>query len=218
MSILSSIRATTPTCLVVAFLVAGYGTIVLVQRHRQRKRLQKSDAEQCRKTLTGFDLSVAVDQLKDMFPRIETKEILSQLAAAGVFKLAVIDDIGLNGCINHVVERLLRQEARIHATTMECTCCYDDKPVDDFCSCRDGTHIYCADCIRRHAEALVFGAGRMGHRRASYNTVELSCIDNECDSTFADSTVQRVMSGRAMERYNELQGYLNVKEAQLEDL
>jgi hypothetical protein len=162
MCTLSSIRATTATCLVVAFLVAGYGTIVLVKTHRQRKRFQETDAEHCRKTLTGFDLSVAVDQLKDMFPRVETKENLSQLAAAGVFKLAEDDDTDLNDCINRVVEHLLQQEARGHAT-MECTCCYDDKPVDDFGSCRDGSHVYCVDCIRRHAEALVFGAGRLGN-------------------------------------------------------
>jgi hypothetical protein len=96
---------------------------------------------------------------------------------------------------------------------------FDDRPMEEFGTCRDGAHLNCVDCIRRHTEALVFGAGRLGHRRASYKMAEVSCIDNECDSTFAESTVQRAMTGRATERYNELQGYMNnVKEAHLDDL
>jgi hypothetical protein len=172
---------------------------------------------------TSRDVTDAIKQLKNMFPALETASIRSLLIESGVGQGT------LQECVNSVVERLLQvtpieemdynHDEAVTSSSMECSCCFEDLPIEHFSACRDGTHIYCLDCIRRHAEALVFGAGRLGNNHsAAASLMELSCIQNECDSTFAESTVQRAMAEKAMERYSELQGSMNIKQAQLDDL
>jgi hypothetical protein len=39
--------------------------------------------------------------------------------------------------------------------TIECSCCCDDKPIEEFGQCSDG-HLICKKCIKTHAENTIY--------------------------------------------------------------
>lgn len=111
--------------------------------------------------------------------------------------------------------------------SIECPCCCETVPTDQFVSCRLGNHWYCKTCVQQHARALVFGAGRI--RRMPTNNKnddddtqaqmdELECIAVECSSTFTQSSLMQALDEKELERYGELQAQLGVAKAHLEDL
>ncbi len=122
----------------------------------------------------------------------------------------------------------LRKLAEVEGLAIECQCCYSDCYFEEMIHCVGEGHLFCLDCVRRHAEEQVFGCGALGTTinngttsgsKSFPNNGELGCISVDgCKSFFTRSTLLKALPKKVMERYDELRFVQVLNDAKLKDL
>ena len=118
-----------------------------------------------------------------------------------------------------VEEKIRRQEARKRSENsgsgVECGCCFDRVPIEEMVACRNEGHLFCADCIQSYANTAVFSNGSLGVVKATGKpSCELLCCDSSgCQSGFHEEHLEKVLSIKTLDKYNELQFRANMEAA-----
>ncbi len=132
----------------------------------------------------------------------------------------------------------LRKQAELEGNAIECNCCYVECAFEEMVHCVEEGHLFCVDCVRRHAEEQIFGSGKLGvdttttsasgsgSKSTSVLTMttspafgELNCMDvNGCTSHFARSALMKALPQKVMEKYDELQANQNLEKVGIKDL
>ena len=116
-------------------------------------------------------------------------------------------------------------------TALECSCCYLDFAFEELVACRDEGHLFCVDCLRRHAEERVFGIGSFGGggkqgrggaeagEGEAPERNEITCMHMDgCESGFPLELLRKALPAKVMEKYNELQATRALEIAGMEGL
>jgi len=92
-------------------------------------------------------------------------------------------------------------------TGVDCACCFDSFAIDDMVSCKDEGHLFCCDCLKHHAETLMFGAGNLGvDPMTKKPALELLCFHSDgCRSGFTRSSLEKALPTQSIEKYDTLQ-------------
>lgn len=120
-------------------------------------------------------------------------------------------------------ERIKRQEARKRSERsgcgVECGCCFDQVPIEEMVACRQEGHLFCGDCIQSYANTAVFSNGSLGVVKATGKlSCELLCCDSSgCQSPFHEEHLQKALSVKTLEKYNELQFRASIEAAGLQE-
>lgn len=93
--------------------------------------------------------------------------------------------------------------------TFECSCCCDEKMMEDFGQCTEG-HLICKVCIKKHAENTIY----------QQLSCKIKCIDcNEtCFGEFSEETLMYVLSERVFSEYKNLKKLDDIKELCVDDI
>lgn len=111
-----------------------------------------------------------------------------------------------------------QQAAQKNGSDVECPCCCDSFAVGDMIACRDEGHLFCVDCLLGVAKSQIFGSGSLG-AGCSSKSMELRCFHPDgCESGFAREFMQKALPRQILEKYDELQASISVREAALENL
>ena len=212
------------------------------QRDKEHKCREEARTEPIPSAVKSFDSSESANTVTNdgtsfiipshlvvqLFSDIEYHEASMLLEQAGVAhpnKIYYYLDEPTEAAIQRVVDYLVGiyygdvPTSQEEESAYECPICCDDFLIDQMVACRDSNHLFCTECLRRHAQELVFGAGRLGKSNGDDDMlIELMCMSDKCSSTFPDSVLQRALPPKVLERYGELQGTLSVAQANLDDL
>ena len=125
----------------------------------------------------------------------------------------------------------LRLQSELDGNSIECNCCYADCAFEEMVSCIHEGHLFCIDCVRRHAEEQIFGCGKLGRIKTASNTAnalsnssndqdgELNCMYlNGCNSHFSRSALLKALPTKVMEKYDEIQASQALETAGMRDL
>jgi hypothetical protein len=75
-----------------------------------------------------------------------------------------------------IARRLAREMSEKEGTTLECSCCFGDYAFEEMVSCKNEGHLFCFDCLKRHASERVFGVGDLGGTKTVGDEIELKCM------------------------------------------
>eukprot|EP00934_Nitzschia_sp_Nitz4_P000596 Nitzschia sp. Nitz4//scaffold22_size323478//199860//202015//NITZ4_000555-RA/size323478-snap-gene-0.516-mRNA-1//1//CDS//3329543079//596//frame0 len=120
-------------------------------------------------------------------------------------------------------EKKRRQFARKRVeqtgTGVECSCCFDRVPFDEMVACRNEGHLFCMECIENYANTAVFSNGSLGVvKETGRPSCELLCCDSSgCQSGFQEAHLEKALSLKVLEKYNELQFRANLEAAGIQD-
>jgi TRIAD3 protein (E3 ubiquitin-protein ligase RNF216) len=103
------------------------------------------------------------------------------------------------------------------ASAVECSCCFEEVPIDDMVACRDEGHLFCSTCLQTYVENQVFGNGNLGVSRVTKKLVlELECFHGDgCSSDFDGAFLEKALPSRVLGKLNEVQGQVNIEQAGL---
>ena len=92
---------------------------------------------------------------------------------------------------------------------LECNCCCDEKPFEEFGQCTDG-HIICKVCIKKHAENTIY----------QQLSCKIKCIDctEKCFGEFNEETLQCILNERVFAEYKNLKKMDEIKELCVDDI
>lgn len=93
--------------------------------------------------------------------------------------------------------------------TIECSCCCDDKPIEDFGQCTDG-HLICKVCIKKHAENTIY----------QQLSCKIKCIDcnEKCFGEFSEETLQSILNERVFSEYKNLKKIEEINQLCVDDI
>ena len=93
--------------------------------------------------------------------------------------------------------------------TAECGCCYEEKVTNRMARCNvDPTHLFCAECMRRHAETQV-----------GYAKHELSCMSMDgCQGGFSFAQKRRFLNRNLRDALDDIEQEAVLREAAIETL
>jgi TRIAD3 protein (E3 ubiquitin-protein ligase RNF216) len=93
--------------------------------------------------------------------------------------------------------------------TIECSCCCDDKPIEDFGQCTDG-HLICKVCIKKHAENTIY----------QQLSCKIKCIDcnEKCFGEFSEETLQSILNDRVFSEYKNLKKIEEINQLCVDDI
>ena len=107
----------------------------------------------------------------------------------------------------------LRHQSELDGTSIECNCCYSDCAFEEMVSCLQEGHLFCVDCIRKHAEEQIFGCGKLS------TDGELVCMHLDgCTSHFAKNSLERALPVKVIQKYDELQATQVLEMVGMKDL
>jgi hypothetical protein len=94
-------------------------------------------------------------------------------------------------------------------STIECSCCCDDKTIEDFGQCTDG-HLICKKCIKTHAENTIY----------QQLSCKVNCIDcnAKCFGEFDEDTLTIILEPRVLSEYKNLKKITEIKELCIDDI
>ena len=75
-----------------------------------------------------------------------------------------------------ISRKLARAMSEKEGTTLECSCCFGDYAFEEMVSCKNEGHLFCFDCLKRHASERVFGVGDLGGAKTAGDEIELKCM------------------------------------------
>ncbi len=108
-----------------------------------------------------------------------------------------------------MAEQANLERAQTNNEMGECSCCFNDVPLNRIISCNGGiVHMYCKECPRRQIET------QMGQSRCRPKCFG---VDN-CNGTFSRAQLQQVLSERTFERLEHMQQQEDLKLAGLDFL
>jgi hypothetical protein len=117
--------------------------------------------------------------------------------------------------------RLIKEDQmakeRRAASAVECSCCFEQVPIDDMVACRDEGHLFCSTCLQTYVENQVFGNGNLGVSRETKELVlELECFHGDgCSSGFDGAFLEKALPSKVLGKLNEVQGQVNIEQAGL---
>ena len=93
--------------------------------------------------------------------------------------------------------------------TIECSCCCDDKPIEDFGQCTDG-HLICKVCIKKHAENTIY----------QQLSCKIKCIDcnEKCFGEFSEETLHSILNERVFSEYKNLKKIEEINQLCVDDI
>jgi TRIAD3 protein (E3 ubiquitin-protein ligase RNF216) len=93
--------------------------------------------------------------------------------------------------------------------TLECSCCCDDKTIEDFGQCTDG-HLICKVCIKKHAENTIY----------QQLSCKIKCIDcnEKCFGEFSEDTLQSILNERVFAEYKNLKKMEEINQICVDDI
>jgi hypothetical protein len=112
------------------------------------------------------------------------------------------------GKIEHDIARKEMREVSVQqGTAMECSCCFDQVAVDEMVACRNEAHLFCLDCISQYVESQVFGNGSLGiHPETKEPALEILCCHGSgCSSGFDREYLEKALSPKTLQKYDQLQ-------------
>ena len=91
----------------------------------------------------------------------------------------------------------------------ECSCCCDDKQIEDFGQCTDG-HLICKVCIKKHAENTIY----------QQLSCKVKCIDcsEKCFGEFSEETLKEILNDRVFAEYKNLKKVEEINELCVDDI
>lgn len=93
--------------------------------------------------------------------------------------------------------------------TLDCSCCCDDKPIEDFGQCTEG-HLICKVCIKKHAENTIY----------QQLSCKIKCIDcnDKCFGEFSEETLEIILNERVFSEYKNLKKMEEINELCVDDI
>jgi TRIAD3 protein (E3 ubiquitin-protein ligase RNF216) len=93
--------------------------------------------------------------------------------------------------------------------TIECSCCCNDKVIEDFGQCTDG-HLICKVCIKKHAENMIY----------QQLSCKIKCIDcnEKCLGEFSEETLQSILNDRVFSEYKNLKKIEEINQLCVDDI
>lgn len=93
--------------------------------------------------------------------------------------------------------------------TFECSCCCDEKLMNEFGQCTDG-HLICNLCIKKHAENTIY----------QQLSCKIKCIEcnDICFGQFSEETLQKILSERVFAEYKNLKKLNEMNELCVDDI
>ena len=91
----------------------------------------------------------------------------------------------------------------------ECSCCCDDKQIEDFGQCTDG-HLICKACIKKHAENTIY----------QQLSCKVKCIDcsEKCFGEFSEDTLKSILNDRVFAEYKNLKKIEEINQLCIDDI
>lgn len=91
----------------------------------------------------------------------------------------------------------------------ECSCCCDDKQMEDFGQCTDG-HLICKMCIKKHAENTIY----------QQLSCKVKCIDcsEKCFGEFSEETLKSILNDRVFAEYKNLKKVEEINQLCVDDI
>jgi TRIAD3 protein (E3 ubiquitin-protein ligase RNF216) len=165
------------------------------------------------------------DRLRNDFPSVYVKDIdttlktnkysyvasyyyLENALISNSLKLKTVKTKLVNSITNYELPEL---ESVFNAINpkLECNCCCDDKPFEEFGQCTDG-HIICKICIKKHAENMIY----------QQLSCKIKCINcnEKCFGEFNEDALQSILSERVFAEYKNLKKMDEMKELCVDDI
>ncbi|XP_018011966.1 uncharacterized protein LOC108669178, partial [Hyalella azteca] len=94
--------------------------------------------------------------------------------------------------------------------TLECCCCFDDKPVIEMLACDeqyDAPHFCCSECLKRYTENFI-----------GEDKLEFPCLNSSCMAKMPDSAVSNVLEQTMFQKLLERRQAAEILAAELKDL
>jgi len=93
--------------------------------------------------------------------------------------------------------------------TIECSCCCEDKMIEEFGQCSDG-HLICKVCIKKHAENTIY----------QKLSCKIKCIDcsEKCFGEFSEETLLSILNERVFAEYKNLKKMDEINELCVDDI
>jgi TRIAD3 protein (E3 ubiquitin-protein ligase RNF216) len=103
------------------------------------------------------------------------------------------------------------------ASAVECSCCFEQVPIDDMVACRDEGHLFCSTCLQTYVENQVFGNGNLGVSRETKKLeLELKCFHgDDCASGFDEAFFEKALPSKVLGKLYAVQGQVNIEQAGL---
>ena len=93
--------------------------------------------------------------------------------------------------------------------TLDCSCCCDDKQIEEFGQCTDG-HLVCKVCIKKHAENTIY----------QKLSCKINCIDcnEKCFGEFSEETLKNILNERVFSEYKNLKKIEEINQLCVDDI
>ena len=93
--------------------------------------------------------------------------------------------------------------------TIKCSCCCEDKIIEEFGQCSDG-HLICKVCIRKHAENTIY----------QQLSCKIKCIDcgEKCFGEFSEETLHAILNERVFSEYKNLKKIDEINQLCVDDI
>lgn len=106
---------------------------------------------------------------------------------------------------NSVLETIFKSVKQ----TLDCSCCCDDKPIEEFGQCTDG-HLICKVCIKKHAENTIY----------QQLSCKIKCIDcnEKCFGEFSEETLKIILNERVFAEYKNLKKIEEINQLCVDDI
>ena len=93
--------------------------------------------------------------------------------------------------------------------TLDCSCCCDDKQIEEFGQCTEG-HLICKVCIKKHAENTIY----------QQLSCKIKCIDcnDKCFGEFSEETLQIILNERVFAEYKNLKKMEEINDLCVDDI
>lgn len=92
---------------------------------------------------------------------------------------------------------------------IECSCCCDEKEIEEFGQCTDG-HLTCKMCIKKHSENTIY----------QQLSCKVKCIDcnEKCFGTYTEETLHSILEERTFIEYKNLKKLEEINEICVDDI
>ena len=93
--------------------------------------------------------------------------------------------------------------------TFDCSCCCDDKLIEEFGQCTEG-HLICKTCIKKHAENTIY----------QNLSCKIRCIDchSKCYGIFDEEILKDILEPRVLGEYRNLKKIEEIKDLCFDDI
>jgi hypothetical protein len=116
-----------------------------------------------------------------------------------------------------IAKRKRREIAMREGTTVTCSCCYDEFPIEDMVSCRNEGHLFCEECLARYVQSQIFGNGSLGVNQDNEVATEITCCQGDCSSGFSMWALRKALKDKVLQKYDEMQYQVTIEKAGLSE-